>query len=828
MNNPANIGRSISVATFAVFVAFALGAPPPVHAAGFVVNSLADNITSGDSLCTLREAIQSANNADNGDCGTNSSANDTITFSVSGTIPLAATLPDILSGQGTLTIDGTGQNINISGNLAVRVFLLEDPGANLTLQNVRIADGRAFGSDFGGGILSQATLTLINSTVSHNNVGYDPDFSGGIVFGGGIYSEGTLTLINSTVTENNTIGNGITGPGTFGSGAGLYNAGTAIVINSTFFGNEVGAGVGAGIGNSGTLTVINSSIFDNSGGHGAGIYSAGTLTVVNSTFFNNLGFETIQNDGGTVALRNTIVATPTNLFAPNCSGTITDGGGNLQFGGGVANSCGGTITTGDPKLIGHANNGGATHTMALQVGSAAIDAGTEVTTLNGAIDSAVTTITVTDATSIPAGVGFAIQIESEQMIVTLKASNTLTVTRAANGTTAAGHNDGVGVNPAFDQRGTGFGRKVGSAVDIGAYEYGVTPTATNGSISGNVADASGTPSAGTTITLSGTQSRQTITDANGNYYFDEVETNGLYTVTPSFVNCSFTPANRSFSLLGAHTEASFTASQNGGHPNVIETTGFFVRQQYLDFLNREPDEAGFNFWVNNIEQCGADQNCREVKRINTSAAFFLSIEFQETGYLVYRMYQAGYGDIPGVPVPVQLNEFKPDTQIVGRELVVNENGWQTVLENNKQAFLTEFVGRPRFTTAYPATMSPAEFVDKLFMNAGVLPSESDRATAINEFGTEPTIADASARARALRRVAESPKLSQQTFNQAFVLMEYYGYLRRNPFDAPEQTLDFNGYNFWLNKLSTFNGDFVHAEMVKAFISSTEYRKRFGP
>jgi hypothetical protein len=69
-------------------------------------------------------------------------------------------------------------------------------------------------------------------------------------------------------------------------------------------------------------------------------------------------------------------------------------------------------------------------------------------------------------------------------------------------------------------------------------------------------------------------------------------------------------------------------------------------------------------------------------------------------------------------------------------------------------------------------------------------------------------------------------LQQQEFNRAFVLMQYFGYLRRNPNDAPD--VNFDGYNFWLNKLNQFNGDFKAAEMVKAFLTSMEYRQRFGP
>ena len=76
-------------------------------------------------------------------------------------------------------------------------------------------------------------------------------------------------------------------------------------------------------------------------------------------------------------------------------------------------------------------------------------------------------------------------------------------------------------------------------------------------------------------------------------------------------------------------------------------------------------------------------------------------------------------------------------------------------------------------------------------------------------------------------MAENADLARNEFNKAFVLMQYFGYLRRNPNDPPEPTLDFQGYNFWLNKLNQFNGNFVNAEMVKAFLVSTEYRQRFG-
>ncbi|PYS72068.1 MAG: hypothetical protein DMF69_08615, partial [Acidobacteria bacterium] len=102
----------------------------------------------------------------------------------------------------------------------------------------------------------------------------------------------------------------------------------------------------------------------------------------------------------------------------------------------------------------------------------------------------------------------------------------------------------------------------------------------------------------------------------------------------------------------------------------------------------------------------------------------------------------------------------------------------------------------------------------------------ERTAAINEFAGAPTSADAGARGRSLRKVAEHGTLATQESNRAFVLMQYFGYLRRNPND-PQDT-DYTGYDFWLTKLNQFNGNAVNAEMVKAFILSGEYRHRFGP
>jgi hypothetical protein len=85
-----------------------------------------------------------------------------------------------------------------------------------------------------------------------------------------------------------------------------------------------------------------------------------------------------------------------------------------------------------------------------------------------------------------------------------------------------------------------------------------------------------------------------------------------------------------------------------------------------------------------------------------------------------------------------------------------------------------------------------------------------------------------ARVNAVLDVAQNANFILLESNRAFVLMQYFGYLRRNPNDAPEMGLNFDGFNFWLNKLNTFGGSYQNAEMVKAFINSLEYRQRFGP
>lgn len=257
-------------------------------------------------------------------------------------------------------------------------------------------------------------------------------------------------------------------------------------------------------------------------------------------------------------------------------------------------------------------------------------------------------------------------------------------------------------------------------------------------------------------------------------------------------------------------------------PITINDADFFVSTQYTDFLRRFPDSSGMSFWKNEITSCGADANCIEVKRINVSAAFFLSIENQETGYLVYKVYKASFGNLAGAPVPVRRVDYLPDSRLIANNVIVGVGDWQGTLNANKSAFALAFVQRPAFLTAYPTTMTAQQFVDKLNTNAGNVLSSTEISNLVGVLGGTP--GDATKRASVLRSVAENSNFTQQEFNRAFVLMQYLAYLERDPNTGPDS--DYSGYNFWLGKLNQFNGNFVQAEMVKAFITSGEYLARF--
>ncbi|HWW74573.1 MAG TPA: FG-GAP-like repeat-containing protein, partial [Pyrinomonadaceae bacterium] len=248
--------------------------------------------------------------------------------------------------------------------------------------------------------------------------------------------------------------------------------------------------------------------------------------------------------------------------------------------------------------------------------------------------------------------------------------------------------------------------------------------------------------------------------------------------------------------LGARSAAAVQISDDPPEPsrNAIDDAETFVGQHYHDFLNRQADVDGRLFWTNEITQCGVDAACIDLKRTNVSQAFFLSIEFQRTGYQVIRVYKASFADTPQHPRGLpRYREFLRDTQELQRGVVVGQGNWEQRLRQNTLAFARRWVAGAEFAAQFPQGMTAQEFVDKLFANAGATPTAAERDAAVAAFGA----GDAAGRADALLSVTDSGSVFNRQFNPAAVLMQYFGYLRRNPSDAPERTLDFAGFDFWL-------------------------------
>ena len=340
--------RMRAVLAMAIAVAFALALSTAAGAATIVVNSLADPGAKG--ICALRDAITAANTKTATNGCTAGTGKDTIRFSVTGTILLASTLPQVTDRRLTITgpaspgitIDG-GNKVFGTGVQVMKVASC----ATLDLRDLTIAHG--FSNPKGGGIINEGTLVVINSTFSSNGAfGTVTNFPGGA--GGGIYNDGTLTVTDSTFSSNSAFGTEYPG-----AGGGIYNDGTLTVTDSTFSGNQStgpspGAGEGGGIYNNGTLTVTK-SIFSNNLGpaEGGGIANFKILRVTKSTFSDNSTAGCCGSGGGiyngaTGSVTNSTFSGNIGLFAGGGIGnvgtlTVTNSTfvGNIGFGGGIYN-----------------------------------------------------------------------------------------------------------------------------------------------------------------------------------------------------------------------------------------------------------------------------------------------------------------------------------------------------------------------------------------------------------------------------------------------------------------------------------------------------------
>jgi Calx-beta domain len=288
---------------------------------------------------------------------------------------------------------------------------------------------------------------------------------------------------------------------------------------------------------------------------------------------------------------------------------------------------------------------------------------------------------------------------------------------------------------------------------------------------------------------------------------------------------TLTLSNPSGMTLGSATSTTITIADNDSTAtNPFNTNAFFVRQQYLDFLFREPDTGGFNDWLSLLNNCqpnqgglGSDPAC---DRVHVSSGFFRSTEFGERGYFAYRFYHGPLGRRPNFA------EFVPDMRRLGGFLTSAEQ------EAARAAFVADFMQKPEFQAIYAGLTDAAhaaQFIAKLEEKAQVTlpattttlpgqPPQYGRQELINKMASGEFTA-----AQTLRAFIEQKVVFDAFFFRAFVAMQYFGYLLRDPEDA--------GYNDWVDVLTNGRGpippgDFRH--LIFGFVWSVEYRQRFGP
>jgi len=359
----------------------------------------------------------------------------------------------------------------------------------------------------------------------------------------------------------------------------------------------------------------------------------------------------------------------------------------------------------------------------------------------------------------------------------------------------------------------------------GTIDYGVANTPFRGLLKSTDAGASWFPINNGLSDLLSARSAVTailVDHDNPNIVYAGTSGSGVFKTTDGGANWS--PFNKGLTNLNIRALAlapgnsnALYAGTSGGVFKIVESKASpatnpiddaqnFVRQHYRDFLNREPDTDGLAYWTKQITQCGDDARCIHERRIGVSAAFFVEQEFQRTGYVVYRAYRAAYGTMPNAPSRANITfaQFMTDrAQLVGGP----------DLQQSTINFANNFVLRPEFKQVYPDSMSQPDFVNALFNTANLYSSPQQRQDEI-----DAVMNGSKTRAQVLLDVIDIREFKDREYNPAFVLMQYFGYLRRD--------VDQGGYDFWLDVVNNREPN-NYRGMVCAFITSTEYQLRFG-
>jgi DNA-binding beta-propeller fold protein YncE len=789
----------------------------------------------------------------------------TITFDMNQVAsPITLTSGELVIDK-NLTINGPGADLlTLDANNASRLFNIFG-GVTVNLTGMKLFRGNAGAGNSGGAIMNSGTLnassllvetcsatlrggcitnagtlTLNNSTVR----------GGGAQSGGGIYTAPPATLLtinNSTINGNKA-----------GDGGGLFIANPANLNNSTISGNSTdttaypaGQGNGGGIGMKfDPLTTFHTTITNNTANtSGGGVFVfnsqyaihndlvAGNNAPAGPDVFGQLtsfGYNLIGDTSGNFFNASPPVGSTLNgniLNVPALLAPLGDYGSATQTHALLWNSL--ALNAGDPSVFLPTDERGLSRPAVSQddIGAyerqspemRATPTGSNVANYFGDVTitfpsvsvSGNTTLTDTTSGTLPNGYLPCPGCAAFDISTNATFSGPVNLCFFVPAVSAADlpnlkvlHDAGSGLTDNGTSHVNVANRQVcGQANSFSPFVIAkvAAPTAAPAAISGRVISSAGLPLGGVVITLSGPRQLRAITNSSGYYEFDDLDTQVFYTVTPQIANYSFTPQNRSFSLLGNRTDATFTAViEERPSANPLDTEMFFVRQQYLDFLSREPDPGGLDYWTDEIEKCGADPVCVNSRRVEVSAAFFIEAEFQLKGFYVYRVYQGALGRRPSYA------EFMTDRG----ELQAHPN-----LDLEQVTYTLVFVQRAEFIDKYQSALNGPDFVAALIqnvqINSGVdLTPRHNELLAAYDAGSNQS----DSRARTLQALVDQNDFRVAEYNRGFVLAQYFGYLRREP--------DTVGYDFWLNALNSDPNNFQG--MVCSFMTSAEYQDRFGP
>ncbi len=758
----------------------------------------------------------------------------------------------------------------------------------LSMTGCTVSDNRAggssnnFGIGVGAGIYARGRTLLTNSVVRDNRGGGP---------GGGVYNTGDLTAEGATLSGNSTA-DGEPGSPSGSNGGGIANFNAMTLTHCVVSGNRTGkggvalgdggsasggsGGRGGGIWNTGTMLLSDSTVSNNvtgdgadtphgmvgpagRGGGGGGIFSEGALTLTNCVVSGNAtgrggrgdGLTDSRGDGGDGGgilneqpFDNLKLSHSTVAF--NEAGAAGDGGARDGRGGGlyggarlrstiVASNFVHSLASGS-DVFGQSFDSSGYNGIGTDTGGCCFNdtdrRGSGADPLSLRLDL-LTLIPLPSSPAIDAGLARDLD---DQLVTT----------------------DRRGAARPFDDP-TVPPQAGGDDSDIGAFERQspdpspppahvgfnlFTSHVIESCVQTEVTVERAGPLDGTTVvtyavTGSTASQRGDFTHATGRVTFAPGEdsktipvliSEDAYAEGPEELTVALTSVTGgslgSLNRIKVRIEDDDAAD---GAANPIDDDATFVGQHYHDFLGRQADAAGQAFWTSRLVECAGDPACLERRREDVSAAFFLSIEFQQTGYFAIRVNKAAFGDRPENP---RYLPFLDETQELGRGVVVGEPGSGALLEANKQRYAEKFVTRADFQAAHGG-QDAGQYVDSLFAGAGATPTGEERDAAVAAYGG----GDTAGRARALRSVVESGSVYNKLYNPAFVLMQYFAYLRRNPDAAPDN--GFDGYDFWLSKLDRFTAPgedardervalsrVRRAEMVRAFLLSAEYRGRF--